>query len=83
MKFIDPTDLKIPRVYFTEFDSITYSQVKWIAEDVEEIKRNLERKIKLLGLIKGVVIIATSHFSGIFTNLYIKITILINTFYPG
>ncbi len=62
MKFIDPTDLKIPRVYFTEFDSITYSQVKWIAEDVEEIKRNLERKVKLLGLIKGVVIIATSHF---------------------
>lgn len=61
MKFIDPTNLKIPRVYFTEFDRVTYSQVAWTAEDVEEIKRNLERKVKLLGLIKGVVIIATSH----------------------
>jgi len=61
MKFIDPTDLKIPRVYFTEFDRITYSQVAWTAENVEEIKHNLERKVKLLGLIKGVVIIATSH----------------------
>jgi len=61
MKFIDPTDLKIPRVYFTEFDRITHSQVAWTAEDLEEIKRNLERKVKLLSLIKGVVIIATSH----------------------
>ena len=61
MKLIDPTDLKIPRVYFTEFDRVTYSQVAWTTEDVEEIKRNLKRKVKLLGLIKGVVIIATSH----------------------
>jgi len=61
MKFIDPTNLKIPRVYFTEFDRVTHSQVAWTAEDVEEIKRNLERKVKLLSLIKGVVIIATSH----------------------
>ena len=61
IKFINPTDIKIPRVYFTEFDRVTYSQVAWTAEDVEEIKRNLERKVKLLGLIKGVVIIATSH----------------------
>jgi hypothetical protein len=61
MKFIDPTNLKIPRVYFTEFDRITYSQVAWTPEDIETIKQNLERKVKLLGLIKGVVIIATSH----------------------
>lgn len=61
MKLIDPTDFKIPRVYFTEFDRVTYSQVAWSAKDVEEIKHNLERKVKLLGLIKGVVIIATSH----------------------
>jgi hypothetical protein len=61
VKFINPVDLKIPRSYFTEFDRITYSQVAWTAEDVEEIKRNLERKVKLLGLIKGVIIIATSH----------------------
>ncbi|MDI6734736.1 MAG: hypothetical protein QME42_00850, partial [bacterium] len=61
IKLIDPIDLKIPRAYFTEFDRISYSQVAWTSEDVEEIKRNLERKVKLLGLIKGVVIIATSH----------------------
>ncbi|HED01219.1 MAG TPA: hypothetical protein ENN18_12745 [Proteobacteria bacterium] len=61
INLIDPIDLKIPRAYFTEFDRITYSQVAWTAEDVEEIKRNLERKVKLLGLIKGVLIIATSH----------------------
>lgn len=61
MKFIDPTNLKIPRAYFTEFDRVTYSQVAWTTKDVVEIKLNLERKVKLLGLIKGVVIIATSH----------------------
>lgn len=61
IKFIDPTDIKIPRAYFTEFDRVTYSQVDWTAEDVKELKLNLERKVKLLGLIKGVVIIATSH----------------------
>lgn len=61
IKYINPADLKLPRVYFTEFDRITYSQVAWTAEDVAEIKRELERKVKLLSLIKGVVIIAASH----------------------
>lgn len=61
MKFIEPPDLKIPRAYFTEFDRVIYSNVEWTAERVEEIKRNLERKIKLLGIIKGVVIVAASH----------------------
>ncbi len=61
MKFINPTELKIPRCYFTEFDRVTYSQVAWTPKEVEEIKRNLERKVKLLGLIKGVIIIASSH----------------------
>jgi hypothetical protein len=61
IKYINPAELKLPRVYFTEFDRITYSQVAWTAEDVAEIKRDLERKVKLLSLIKGVVIIAASH----------------------
>lgn len=61
MKLINPADLRIPRVYFTEFDRITYSQVAWAEEDIEEIKLNLARKVKLLGCIKGLVIIATSH----------------------
>ncbi len=61
MKRIDPNELTIPRVYFTEFDRITYSQVAWSPEDIEHIRLNLERKVKLFGCIKGVVIIATSH----------------------
>ncbi len=61
MKYIDPENLNTPRAYFTEFDRITYSQVAWTDKDVEEIKLNLERKVKLLGCIKGMVIIATSH----------------------
>ena len=61
MKYIDPKDLNTPRAYFTEFDRITYSQVAWTEKDIEEIKLNLERKVKLLGCIKGIVIIATSH----------------------
>ncbi len=61
MKYIDPKNITIPRAYFTEFDRVTYSQVAWTEKDIEEIKLNLERKVKLLGCIKGVVVIATSH----------------------
>ena len=61
MKYIEPQNLNTPRAYFTEFDRITYSQVAWTEKDVAAIKLDLERKIKLLGCIKGKVIIATSH----------------------
>lgn len=61
MKYIDPKNLNTPRAYFTEFDRVTYSQVAWTEKDIEEIKLNLERKIKLLGCVKGKVIIAASH----------------------
>jgi hypothetical protein len=53
--------LNANRVYFTEFDRATYSQVAWSEEDVKEIVRSLERKIKLLALTKGHIVIATSH----------------------
>jgi hypothetical protein len=56
-----PEQLNANRVYFTEFDRVTYSQVAWSEEDVKEIVRILERKIKLLTLTKGHVVIATSH----------------------
>ena len=49
------------RVYFTEFDRVTYSQVAWTPSDVEKIKRDLNRKLKLLILTKGHVVIAASH----------------------
>jgi hypothetical protein len=48
-------------VYFTEFDRVTYSQVAWAADEVEAIRRNMERKLKLVALTKGHVVIAASH----------------------
>jgi len=61
VKLIFPDAIELSRVYFTEFDRVTYSQVAWTAEDVEAIRRNMERKLKLVALIKGHVVIATSH----------------------
>ncbi len=40
---------------------MTYSQVAWTPNDVDEIKRTLTRKLKLLALTKGHVVIAASH----------------------
>ena len=40
---------------------MTYSQVAWTPADVDEIKRTLTRKLKLLALTKGHVVIAASH----------------------
>lgn len=56
-----PGELNASRVYFTEFDRVTYSQVAWTPSDVEGIKSDLIRKLKLLILTKGHVIIAASH----------------------
>lgn len=56
-----PEQLNANRVYFTEFDRVTYSQVAWSEDDVKEIVRVLKRKVKLLSLTKGHVVIATSH----------------------
>jgi hypothetical protein len=61
MERIHPDKLSASRVYFTGFDRVTYSQVAWTAADVEEIKRNLERQLKLLAIVKGHVVIAASH----------------------
>jgi len=61
MKFVSPDSITLSRVYFTEFDRVTYSQVAWTAADVEAIRRNMERKLKLVALIKGHIVIAASH----------------------
>ncbi len=61
MKRLAPDEIQMSRVYFTEFDRVTYSQVAWTADDVEGIKLSLERKLKLLALVKGHVVIAASH----------------------
>jgi len=56
-----PEQLNTNRVYFTEFDRVTFSNVGWSEDDIKELVRGLERKIKLLSLTKGHVVIATSH----------------------
>jgi hypothetical protein len=61
MDQIKPELLSPSRVYFTEFDRSTYSQVAWTSDDVAEIKRTLTQKLKLLALTKGHVVIAASH----------------------
>ncbi len=61
MKFVSPESITLSRVYFTEFDRVTYSQVAWTEADVEAIRLNMERRLKLVAMIKGHVIIAASH----------------------
>ena len=61
MKFVSRDSITLSRVYFTEFDRVTYSQVAWTAADVEAIRCNTECKLKLVALIKGLVVIAASH----------------------
>jgi len=50
MKFVSSDFITLSRAYFTEFDRVTYSQVAWTAADVEAIRRNMERKLKLVAL---------------------------------
>jgi hypothetical protein len=49
------------RVYLADFDRVTYSQVAWTDEDIEQLFVNFDRKIKLLLLVKGHVILPVSH----------------------
>ena len=51
MKSVSPESIRASRVYFTEFDRVTYSQVAWTPDDVEAIRRNMERKLKLVVLV--------------------------------
>lgn len=61
MKSVSPESIRASRVYFTEFDRVTYSQVAWTPADVEAIRLNMERKLKLVAMVKGHVVIAASH----------------------
>jgi len=56
-----PDELQSSRVYLADFDRVTYSQVAWTPEDVDQIIINYERKIKLLLLVKGHIIIPLAH----------------------
>ena len=61
MQLVSADSITLSRVYFTEFDRVTYSQVAWTPTDVDAIRRNMERKLKLVALLKGHVVIAASH----------------------
>lgn len=61
MNHLLPRHLNVNRVYFTEFDRITYSQIAWTEGDIEKIALSLERKVKLLSLTKGHIVVAASH----------------------
>lgn len=61
MKIISSEGLHASRVFLTEFDRVTYSQVAWTPDDVDGIRRALQRKLKLLLLTKGHIVIAASH----------------------
>jgi len=56
-----PDELQSSRVYLADFDRVTYSQVAWTPEDVDQIILDYERKIKLLLLVKGHIIIPLTH----------------------
>ncbi len=61
MRFVSPESVKLSRAYFTDLDRVTYSQVAWSEDDLEGLRASLMRKLKLLVLVKGHVVIATSH----------------------
>ena len=59
MKSVKPDDLLIHRVFFTEFDK--YNSIFLWENSKDEIYKLLERKLKLLILTKGHVVIAASQ----------------------
>lgn len=60
-KYLLPNEITNSRVFLADFDRATYSQVAWTDEDVEQLVVNYHRKIKLLLLVKGHVIIPLPH----------------------
>jgi len=60
-KLLLPNEITNSRVYLADFDRVTYSQVAWLDEEVEQLIVNYQRKIKLLLLVKGHVIIPLPH----------------------
>ncbi len=61
MKLVPADSLLSNRVYLTVFDRITYSQVAWTPQDIDDIRASLARQLKFVILIKGHVVVAASH----------------------
>lgn len=49
------------RAYFVEFDRATFSNYQWSDDLLADFEQELERKVKLLALIKGQVVMPASH----------------------
>ncbi len=79
MKSVEPNDLISHRVFFTEFDR--YNTIYHWENSKSGIQRLLERKLKLLILTKGHVVIAASQLleSPFAHNLLIKHPSLLNS----
>lgn len=60
-KTLPAPELPASRTYFAEFDRTLYSQFSWTWDEVEELRVGLKRKLKLLGLVKGHIIVPASH----------------------
>ncbi len=65
---IDPRTLNGPRAYFTDFDHRIIDRTV----DLEKLKRNGERKIKALLLVKSNIIFAASHLASDFVYQFFK-----------
>jgi hypothetical protein len=60
-KLFLPEELTNSRVYLSDFDRVTYSQVAWTEEDIKQLVTNYQRKVKLLLLVKGHMVIPLTH----------------------
>src|SRR5262245_45947029 len=50
-----------PRSYFAEFDRETYANYQWDLDDLQLFQDDIERRVKLLALLKGRIVIPASH----------------------
>lgn len=76
MERIEASSFTGPRTYFTAFDDRIVSR----SSDKEVLRRDVERKLKILLLIKGTVVCAASHLTSEFSfNIFKNDPILLNS----
>lgn len=68
MKRIDPNTFSGPRTYFTAFDHRIVER----ADDLQKLRKEVERKLKILLLIKSTITCGASHLTSDFTYSIFK-----------
>lgn len=68
MKRVDPQTLSGPRAYFTDFDRRIVERTS----DPGLLRRKVERKLKILLLLKGCIVCAASHLATRFAYHFFK-----------